>query len=381
ITLDATSAADAYWGMPYIEKAIEMNLLENYTTAAADYEMAITREEMASIIVKAYDAIGGDTAITDGVVTKAQKQIGDLVNVSASYKTEVTTAYALNFIAGYGDGSFKPLGSATRGEASVVISKLLDDSMRTPIEEDKPLEVDMSWQEWLKQQPDSYIEQYISPEYLASTYENGVFTIVDCGFGWGDLEVTDDYIPDFTARLNNLLDYAVRQKCYTSLYNANHFDDGRGVDDGRPIEFNDIFVNFESVANAQVPYFQYRFTQDAYMNTDTYVMSKSKVGATIKLRINDLYDEYTVIDDAFWETRYDERYMKLLKGSLVAFFGETYGHDIADYVEQTFVDYYATYKRNGYPYYDEVKTFGNVDIVMPLISKSTARFDIFFTVH
>jgi hypothetical protein len=117
------------------------------------------------------------------------------------------------------------------------------------------------------------------------------------------------------------------------------------------------------------------------MNTDTYVMSKSKVGATIKLRINDLYDEYTVIDDAFWETRYDERYMKLLKGSLVAFFGETYGHDIADYVEQTFVDYYATYKRNGYPYYDEVKTFGNVDIVMPLISKSTARFDIFFTVH
>jgi hypothetical protein len=378
ITLDATAPADTYWGMPYIEKAIEMNLLENYTTAAADYETAITREEMASIIVKAYDTIGGDTAITDGVVTKAQKQIGDLVNVSASYKTEVTTAYALNFIAGYGDGSFKPLGSATRGEASVVISKLLDDSMRTPIEEDKPLEGDSSWLEWVQSQSPEYQEEHLTREYAISTFEDGVLTIVDGGGGYGDLVVKDTYTPDLTARLNNLLNYMARLERFSGLYTTrspvNELKGHR--------EFILVTLGNKLDYYNRFPYFQYIIYHDHYFDPSTYDGSETQKGATIELTINKLYDDNTNFDDdEFWVGRYDERYMTPLKESVEVFFGEPYGAEIADYVEQTHIDHYAIYGRYDFPYYDVVKTIGNVDIVVPLISKSDGTLHIFFTIH
>jgi hypothetical protein len=378
ITLDATAPVGSYWGMPYIEKAIEMNLLENYTMAATDYETAITREEMASIIVKAYDAIGGDTAITDGVVTKAQKQIGDLVNVSASYKTEVTTAYALNFIAGYGDGSFKPLGSATRGEASVVISKLLDDSLRTPIEEDKPLEGDSSWLEWVQSQSPEYQEEHLSREYAISTFKDGVLTIVDGGGGFGDLVVKDTYTPDLTARLNNLLNYMARLERFSGLYTTRSPLEGVSGQQ----EFILVTLGNKLDYYNRFPYFQYIIEHDHYLDTKTYNASQTQKGATVELNINALYDDSTFAENKdISSTFYDDRYMEILKDSVAAFFGDDYGAEIADYVEQTHVDYYAKYKRNHYPYYDAVKTIGNVDIVVPLISKSDAPLHIFFTIH
>jgi hypothetical protein len=372
ITLDAAVDADTYWGMPYINKAIELKLLENYTMTPADYETAIAREEMASIIVKAYDAIGGDTTMTEGVTTKAQNQIGDLVNVSSNYKTEVTTAYALNFIAGYGDGSFKPLGSATRGEASVVISKLLDDSLRTPIEEDKPLEGDASWLEWVKAQPTAYQEENLMAEHLESTFEDGKLTIKGGSFGYDDLVVSDAYTPDLTARLNNLLSYMVKQDRFTALFTTNNYNDN--------ILCHFIIVNF-AMKEASLPYgyFTYLIRNDSYFDPVADSASTTKKGCSVKLTINALYDDQTNYDDEFWTKRYDERYLTLLKDSLKAFFGEPYGDAIADYVQEIYVEYYVGFSTH-YAHYDEVTRIGNVDILVPRI-RSSPKLEICFTVY
>jgi len=329
---------------------------------------------MASIIIKAYEAMGEDTTLSDNLTAKTQSMIGDLMNVSQTYKSEVTKAYALNFIAGYGDKSFKPLGSATRGEASVVISKLLDGSLRTPVMEDKPIEADASWMDWVQNQSDAYKENNLVYEHLNSTFEDGVFTIMDGGKGYGDLIVSDAYTPNLTARLQSLLDYMVRQDRFTDLYvTTNPYGEEFGL-------AHFIHATFAKNAKTNFAYFDFRFTNDAYMDTETYEMSRTQKGATIKLTINGLYDENTEFDDEFWKGRYDDRYMKLLKESIVAFFGEEYGNDIAEYVGETHVDYFVN-TRFDYTHYDEVKSFGNIDVVVPLISKSNQPLEIFFTIH
>jgi|GEM_PF-6808711 len=372
IALDTNVSTGEYWGMPYITKAHDLELLENDLTDAEAFEENITREEMASIIIRAFEAMGEDTTLSDNLTAKTQSMIGDLMNISSTYKAEVTKAYALNFIAGYGDRSFKPLGSATRGEASVVISKLLDDTLRTPVVEDKPLEVDASWMDWVQAQSDEYKENNLVYEHLHSTFEDGVFTIMDGNSGYGDLVVSDDYTPNLTARLQSLLDYMVRQDRFTNLYTTNNGRENIGL-------CHFIFASFTRKEGA-MSYFDYKINNDAYMDTETYKMSRTEKGATIKLTINGLYDEYTEFDDEFWKGRYDDRYMKLLKESIVAFFGEEYGNDIAEYVGETHVDYFVN-TRFDYTHYDEVKTIGNVDVVVPLISKSNQHLEIFFTIH
>ena len=166
----------------------------------------------------------------------------------------------------------------------------------------------------------------------------------------------------------------VRQDRFTNLYQR---DNPYGVEFGLA---HGIFVNFAKSARSSQSYFDYRITNDAYMDTKTYEMSRTKKGSTVELIINGLYDDYTESDEAFLSTFYDDRYMKLLKESIVAFFGEEYGNDIAEYVEQTHVDYFVNYPSN-YTHYDEVKSFGNIDVVVPLISKSNYPLEIFFTIH
>jgi hypothetical protein len=374
ITLDTSISTGDYWGMPYMTKAYDLKLIDGDLTDAKAFEANITREEMASIIIKAYEVMGADTTLSDDLTAKTQSMIGDLMNVSLTYKSEVTKAYALNFIAGYGDRSFKPLGSATRGEASVVISKLLDDTLRTPVVEDKPIEADASWMDWVQNQSDEYKENNLVYEHLNSTFEDGVFTIMDGGKGYGDLVVSDEYTPNLTARLQSLLDYMVRQDRFTNLYvTTNPYGEEFGL-------AHFIFVNFSKNARSSQSYFDYCITNDAYMDTKTYEMSRTKKGSTVELIINGLYDDYTELDEEYAKKAYDDRYMKLLKESIVAFFGEEYGNDIAEYVEQTHVDYF-TNTRFGYTHYDEVKSFGNIDMVVPLISKSDHHLEIFFTIH
>jgi len=387
ITLDTNVGTGDYWGMPYITKAHDLNLLENDLTDAEAFEVNITREEMASIIIKAYEAMGEDTTLSDNLTAKTQSMIGDLMNVSQTYKSEVTKAYALNFIAGYGDKSFKPLGNATRGEASVVISKLLDETLRTPIEADEVV-IDESettdgtaedytaWLDDVATLSEDYKKTYLADEFYISTYNaKGELTIVDSGaFGYGDTTVIDDYTPDLNKRLANLIDYMIKSEHLVNLYSTKSTLD---VDTNMRGEV--LFASFSDVMYAPTNNFQFKIYNDYSIDYETYKPSKTEKGATIMLSLNRMYDSETN-DAEFIELGYDLRHMTWLKESIVAFFGEEYGYDIAEWVQETHSEY-ALATRNFYEHYNEVTTIGNIDMVVPLISKDSPSTTILFTVH
>jgi len=390
ITLDTSISTDEYWGMPYVKKAMFLGLISDYSEDSAVYEALITREEMASIIVKAYKKLGGDIEISEDVNAKTKRQIGDLVNVSTDFKDEVTTAYALNFIAGYGDNTFKPLGNATRGEASVVISKLLDETLRTPIEVDEVVidESEMThgtadtaedytaWLDDVAALSDDYKKTYLADEFYISTYNaKGELTIVDSGaFGYGDTTVIDDYTPDLNKRLANLIDYMIKSEHIVNLYSTKST---LNVDTNMRGEV--LFASFSDVMYAPTNNFQFKIYNDYSIDYETYKPSKTEKGATIMLSLNHMYDGETN-DAEFKALRYDPRYMTWLKESIVAFFGETYGYDIAEWVQGTHVAYRNS-GRNAYEHYNEVTTIGNVDMVVPLISKDRPSTTILFTIH
>ena len=80
----------------------------------------ITREEMTSVIVKLYESLKGTAAAGD--VSK----FSDSASFSAWTTDSIGKAVALGVVTGNPDGTFNALGNATRAEAAVIFSRLLN---------------------------------------------------------------------------------------------------------------------------------------------------------------------------------------------------------------------------------------------------------------
>ena len=101
--------------------------LNDYLQAAVDYEVIsensfkplkkVTRQEMAVMIVKAFELDEKDTA---------ELPFKDLEGVSDSVKNSIGCTYKMKIILGYPDNSFKPEKSISRAEAFTIISNALD---------------------------------------------------------------------------------------------------------------------------------------------------------------------------------------------------------------------------------------------------------------
>lgn len=117
-----------YWAQPYINKAIELELIgKNEFT---DYKVNITREEMTSIIVNA--ALKTTDSVSNANTYDLIKvNISDYNKVSDKYKQQILYAYDLGIVTGYDDGTVRPKNNATRAEASTVIMRYLDKSLRS----------------------------------------------------------------------------------------------------------------------------------------------------------------------------------------------------------------------------------------------------------
>jgi uncharacterized protein YkwD len=115
-----------YWGKPFVEAAIEANYIKADEFGSTDlsvYEKPILRQEMASIITKAYLATGA--TVTGEAIAEASQKLTDYNTVSNRYLDSVITAVAIGIINGYPDSTFKPMLNATRAESSVVLEKYL----------------------------------------------------------------------------------------------------------------------------------------------------------------------------------------------------------------------------------------------------------------
>lgn len=122
--------AGEYWGQPYIERAVALGLIRSAdfaTLTAVTFDKPILREEMAGIVSAAY--LKSNERPTATTLTSAATQIRDLSQVRDCYQEPTVVAYAVKLLSGYTDGMFRPNGSATRAESSVVTARLLADRL------------------------------------------------------------------------------------------------------------------------------------------------------------------------------------------------------------------------------------------------------------
>ena len=118
------------WSLPYLEKAVEMKLV--LSGEFTDYTRAITRAEMARIIIRSLPSITGETSVTYDSSTMKSRML-DYDNLPANLRDDVCKAYQLGILIGGSDGKFNPNGSLQRASAVSAIRKLIDKSARVAV--------------------------------------------------------------------------------------------------------------------------------------------------------------------------------------------------------------------------------------------------------
>lgn len=134
--------------LPYIDTAIRNGLVQK--GEFSDYTKPITREQMAGIIVRLTLMVESSPGnkYDQYIIGKLK----DYSTISASRRQSVIDAYKLGILTYSKDGKFRPKATLTRAESSIVILKLLDKKVRTPLkprtnEIIKDLDSQGSWQE------------------------------------------------------------------------------------------------------------------------------------------------------------------------------------------------------------------------------------------
>ena len=92
---------DIYWASEYINKAVELGIIES--AIFADYNQEINRLQMARIVA---NALGNTTSADEYGLVKSQ--IYDYAEIPEDYKEDVIVAVGEKIIVGYEDGSFRP---------------------------------------------------------------------------------------------------------------------------------------------------------------------------------------------------------------------------------------------------------------------------------
>lgn len=116
-----------HWASGVHKAAMEKGIIDNTFPATSDYlNKPITREEMTTIIVNISEIIKNEPKVD---TSNTASKIADLGKVSPERKADVLQAYQKGLLAGKGNG-FEPQGKTTRGEAAMVIMRILDNDFR-----------------------------------------------------------------------------------------------------------------------------------------------------------------------------------------------------------------------------------------------------------
>ena len=114
-----SGSSSGHWAKPYIDTAKAANIVSKNIALSsnADYDKAITREEMASIVSRA--------AQYKGLSADASKSFTDNGAIASWAAEDISVASGLGIINGYEDGTFKPKGHATRAESATMLSNFV----------------------------------------------------------------------------------------------------------------------------------------------------------------------------------------------------------------------------------------------------------------
>ena len=131
------AATSGYWAQPYIDKAIEMGIVNNASTAS--FHKGISRGEMAEIITSAFTQMTSEP-MPDVDASVVSKRMKDYSEIPSHQQHAVCTAYSVGILTGMPDGKFHPESILSRAEAVAVIRRVIDPSARILMATDGSLE-------------------------------------------------------------------------------------------------------------------------------------------------------------------------------------------------------------------------------------------------
>ena len=110
---------DDEWYCRYVNIAFEMGIVKGIGDGKFGVESEITRQDMAVMLYNTILYVGNN-------LTTNSLSFADESEISDYAKNAVSGLCGINVINGYEDGSFRPLGNATRAEAACVIYRALE---------------------------------------------------------------------------------------------------------------------------------------------------------------------------------------------------------------------------------------------------------------
>jgi len=119
--------AKTHWASKYIAALQEQKpgVIDGRTDGSFDPETAVSRQELAKMVVKAYDLQQDKRAIINFTDTDSSDVWG---------KEDIEVLASLGIVEGYSDKTFKPKATVTRAESTVFVHRTEVDDVRQPVE-------------------------------------------------------------------------------------------------------------------------------------------------------------------------------------------------------------------------------------------------------
>jgi hypothetical protein len=325
-----------YWAIAYIDKAKELKLIDG--TEFNTYRRAITREEAAKVIVNALAT--KEQLPSEEQINKYITKVPDYAKIGVNYKKVALYAYATGLITGNESGAFNPKNNLSRAEAATIIMRLLDASLRKPIDIDEQLSNTL-------------------PELLKTDEEVWGRTDIRSLFSIGESDLKDGKIyfsnepsfvnvlpketlnPDINRQIHDLIKV---------LIDDNHFVRATYVRESKPDVEGNILPSIAHVMFAKDynfalngnSFFSYGFADKIpYKLNDDYKNKGLSNNASIQLTIDNLWwyfkedgSRYNAPRDG-WSNPY---YVEKLKKSCMAVFGVETGNKVYKYVHSVYTD-------------------------------------------
>lgn len=121
---DAIKDTEGHWALRNYNAAVDSGIIKatDFNSTADALNSAISREDMAFIMVGAAKANGEELKAIDGI----ESIITDYNSISGSRKDAVLKCYSNGLIAGYSDGSFGYADTMTREQMATVVCRLME---------------------------------------------------------------------------------------------------------------------------------------------------------------------------------------------------------------------------------------------------------------
>lgn len=110
-----------HWAYEYIKKAVSAGVVNGISDTEFGINTAISRQDMAVMAYRAAKKVGKLNNIEPD-----KNNFSDESDIADYAKDAIAYMKSAGIINGVGENMFNPLGTATRAETAVVISKIID---------------------------------------------------------------------------------------------------------------------------------------------------------------------------------------------------------------------------------------------------------------